>query len=126
MLVVDDDAVYRQAVRLLLMSAGHAVEEASDGFAALAKVAGGGHDVVLMDVSMPGLDGLGAIRRIRALPGGRAGVRILGLTAPSNKADCMAAGMDAFLPKPTGTSRIVAELAALAAVWRAAARPGKA
>jgi CheY-like chemotaxis protein len=60
-------------------------------------------DVVLMDVRMPGMDGLEATRRIRALGGGRGQVPIVALTAQAlaeHAAACRAAGMDAHLAKP--------------------------
>ncbi|MFC7735471.1 ATP-binding protein [Roseomonas sp. GCM10028921] len=104
-LVVDDVAVNRLVLRAMLEPAGHRVTEAEDGAAALGALAGPGPlpDVVLMDVQMPGMDGKETTRRIRALPGPAAGLRVLGITAdamPEGIADCMQAGMDGHVAKP--------------------------
>jgi PAS domain S-box-containing protein len=73
-LVVDDNAANRMLVRSILSTFGALVEEASDGLEAVAMAGRGGFDLVLMDLRMPGLDGVEAARRIRAAsgPGSRA------------------------------------------------------
>lgn len=114
-LVVDDDRLHRHLVRVLLQAAGHHVEEAADRAEACTAVASGVHDAVVMDVVMPGLGGLEATRRIRGLHGRVSGVRVVGMSRAENRPACLAAGMDAFLPKPTGTSRLVPELERLLA-----------
>jgi CheY-like chemotaxis protein len=67
-LVVDDDRTTRELLRLQLKSAGHAVETAGDGEAALARVRRKKFDLVLLDVWMPGLDGLTVMSRLREEP----------------------------------------------------------
>ncbi|WP_052401441.1 hybrid sensor histidine kinase/response regulator [Muricoccus aerilatus] len=116
-LVVDDIAVNRLVLRAMLERAGHRVLEAADGAAALAIVAdpseAGLPEVVLMDVLMPGMDGLEATRRIRALPGKAARLRILAVTAGAmtdEVAACLAAGMDGHVTKPVERAVLLAAL----------------
>jgi len=116
-LVVDDITVNRLVLRAMLERAGHRVIEAADGAAALEAVANPGEagrpQVVLMDVLMPGMDGLEATRRIRALPGEVGRLRILAVTAGAltdEVAACMAAGMDAHVTKPVERAVLLAAL----------------
>ncbi|ACL59441.1 ATP-binding protein [Methylobacterium nodulans] len=102
-LLADDNAINREIVRRLLESVGHAVEVVEDGAAAIQAVRNAAYDLVLMDVQMPGTDGLTATRRIRMLPGAPARVPIIALTAnvlPSQVAEFRAAGMDDHIGKP--------------------------
>ena len=102
-LVVDDVAMNRDIAGAFLHAAGHAVVFAGDGTAAIAAAEAAEFDVVLMDVRMPGVDGLEATRRIRALPGTRAQVPIVALTAQAfaeQIGECLLAGMDSHLAKP--------------------------
>ena len=71
-LVVDDSASLRSVVRLMLERAGYRVAEAIDGRDALRKVADLHPALVLCDVNMPGLDGLGLVRQIKSNPEHRA------------------------------------------------------
>ena len=76
-----------------------------------AREAGSPYDLVLMDVQMPGIDGLEAARRIRAAEAdsGAPRTRILALTANAQAEDreaCLAAGMDGFLVKPLDRERL--------------------
>ncbi|HEX4112986.1 MAG TPA: response regulator [Stellaceae bacterium] len=64
-LLIDDNEMVRETVNDMLASAGHGVEEASDGLAGLEKFAPGKYDVVISDIFMPGEDGIGTIRKIR-------------------------------------------------------------
>jgi two-component system, sensor histidine kinase and response regulator len=73
----------------------------SDGRAAVCRVQTGQFDVVLMDIQMPGMDGLEATRAIRTRLGGN--LPIVAFSAYTSRIDrdvCMAAGMNAFLSKP--------------------------
>jgi CheY-like chemotaxis protein len=102
-LVVDDVAPNRMVARALLEGAGHAVEAVADGADAVEAVRHGAFDLVLMDVHMPGMDGLETTRRIRALEGPERQVRIIALTADALRdrvEACLAAGMDGHLAKP--------------------------
>ena len=67
-LVVDDDRTTRELIRLQLRAAGYAVDVAGDGKAALAKISGKRPDLVLLDVWMPGMDGLEMLARLRDEP----------------------------------------------------------
>ena len=94
-----------------LRRAGYIVTCAEDGAEAVAAVASGDFDVVLMDVTMPGMDGLEATRRIRRLPGARGQIVILAVTAQAfteQVAACRAAGMDMHLPKPFDPDALLA------------------
>lgn len=79
-LVAEDHALSRQVAGVLLQSMGHRVSFAANGAEALEKVAGGGIDLVLMDIHMPVMDGFTSARRIRALPGHPARVPMVALT----------------------------------------------
>jgi two-component system response regulator MprA len=90
-LVVDDDALVRRMLARSLAAAGFEVEGAADGGAALAAVERSAPDLVVLDVTMPGVDGLAVCRRLRAK--GVSG-SILMLTARDAVADRVA-GLDA-------------------------------
>jgi signal transduction histidine kinase/DNA-binding NarL/FixJ family response regulator len=116
-LVADDVAANRMVARAMLVAAGHRVDSAADGAEALAAVEREEYDVVLMDVQMPGMDGLEATRRIRGLPGMRSRVPVLAVTAsalPDQVAACHAAGMDGHLPKPIDRESLLSAIARLA------------
>ena len=112
-LVVDDDrAVLRMLVRTL-RAEGHEVEAAPDGGAALAAVERRAPDAVVLDVAMPGLDGLAVCRRLRA---GGLTAPVLLLTARDAVADRVAgleAGADDYLVKPFAVEELLARLAAI-------------
>jgi two-component system sensor histidine kinase/response regulator len=103
-LLAEDNAVNRTVVQRLLEKSGHAVVAVENGRLALTALARGTFDVVLMDVSMPEMDGLEATRTLRAretVHGGH--VPVIALTAQAMKGDretCLEAGMDAYLAKP--------------------------
>ncbi len=113
-LVVDDDALVRRMLERSLAAEGFEVEAAADGGAALVAAERSAPDLVVLDVAMPGLDGLAVCRRLRAkgLPGA-----ILMLTARDAVPDRVAgleAGADDYLVKPFAMEELVARLHALA------------
>ena len=113
-LVVDDDAPVRRMLERSLAAEGFEVEAAADGGAALVAAERSAPDLVVLDVAMPGLDGLAVCRRLRAkgLPGA-----ILMLTARDAVPDRVAgleAGADDYLVKPFAMEELVARLHALA------------
>jgi CheY-like chemotaxis protein len=108
-LVVDDKADNRQLLCDLLAPIGFVVEQASDAESCLARVASGAPDAVLLDLRMPGMDGLEATRRLRALEGGRRLV-IIAVSASvfgHHRDECLAAGADDFLAKPFQVDRLL-------------------
>ena len=111
-LVVEDNEVNRMVVTRMLAALGCEVFSATNGEEAVAEVEAREHDLVLMDVQMPGMDGLEATRRIRE--GSRPQVRIVALTANAFQEDreaCLAAGMDDFLAKPIRRSDLTRAVA---------------
>lgn len=104
-LVADDNPVNRKVLSGILTEYGHAVSFAADGGAAVEAVreADPPLDLVLMDVHMPGMDGLSATRAIRALEGAGAHVPIIAATAsvgPNGIQRCLDAGMNDHVVKP--------------------------
>jgi CheY-like chemotaxis protein len=102
-LVADDVAMNRDVAASFLRAAGHDVATVDDGEEAVAAAKAVDFDVILMDVRMPGVDGLEATRRIRALPGRRGRVPVVALTAQvfaEQVERCREAGMDGHLAKP--------------------------
>lgn len=111
-LVIDDDGDVRALVVGLLERAGYEVNEASDGRDGLRAVFSDRPDLVLLDVTMPGLDGWGTLERIRELTD----VPVLMVTARSDeleKVRGLKAGADDYLTKPFGRQELLARVEAL-------------
>jgi two-component system, OmpR family, response regulator MprA len=112
-LIVEDDAPVRRMLERSLKAEGFEVHSAPDGGTALAAAERDSPDLVVLDVSMPGLDGLAVARRLRAK--GMAGA-ILMLTARDAVADRISgleAGADDYVVKPFAIEEVVARLRAL-------------
>jgi CheY-like chemotaxis protein len=115
-LVADDTPANRLVTERLLQRLGVSVVAVEDGQRAVDAVTGGSSpDLVLMDLQMPGMDGLEASRLIRAWEsaGSAARVPIVALTAAAFDADrqrCLDAGMDGYLTKPIMLANLRAEL----------------
>ena len=110
-LVVDDEPALRAVVREILQDEGYAVVEAPDGRSMLELVARERPDLVLMDVMMPGGDGLEAYRMLRAredLP--EIPVVMMSAAIPPHRLDPT---ITAFLPKPFSLARLVTLVADL-------------
>lgn len=100
---IDDDALSRALVRDMLATRGLSMVEAQDARTGLRLIADGHFDLVLMDLRMPDINGLTAIRQLRAAGGRGARVPIVVVTADLSqgvKELCQAAGAVAFLEKP--------------------------
>ena len=109
-LIVEDNLVNYEAVAMLMEDVGLVVERASTGLEAIEKVKQGGYALILMDVQMPTLDGIGATKMIRQLENGMQ-VPILAITANAFREDreaCLAAGMNDFVGKPFEPDRLYA------------------
>jgi CheY-like chemotaxis protein/nitrogen-specific signal transduction histidine kinase len=114
-LCVEDNPYGRVILNTILSELGHRADFAASGEEALDAVMRG-YDVVLMDVALPGIDGLEATRRIRALEGAPARTPIIGVSGRSDAADeaaARAAGMDGYLRKPVSPRGLSEAIAAL-------------
>ncbi len=112
-LVTDDDRAVREALERALQLAGYEVELASDGDSALAAIERRTPDAVVLDIMMPGLDGLDVTRRLRRT-GNR--IPILLLTARDavdDRVEGLDAGADDYLPKPFALDELLARIRAL-------------
>ena len=112
-LVVEDNPINRAVISDQLQRLGHNVMAVETGYAALERLASPGIDLVLMDMQMPGINGLDTTRRLRAAG---CDLPVIGVTANASIDDrrsCEAAGMTGFLPKPVTLQRL-AEAIALA------------
>jgi CheY-like chemotaxis protein/anti-sigma regulatory factor (Ser/Thr protein kinase) len=116
-LIVDDNRVNRLVGVRSVEALGADAEAVESGPQAIEAVRDGGFDLVLMDVNMPGMDGLEATRRIRALPAPAGEVPILALTADVMRRQqqaYLAAGMNGMAPKPFSPAQLLAEIARIA------------
>ena len=113
-LVAEDHPVNRQYMAALLEGMGHKPHFAGNGLEAVQAIREQHFDIVLMDLHMPVLDGVGATLSIRALPDGAAAtVPIIALTADAfaqTRERCLMAGMNDFLAKPVSPERLSAML----------------
>jgi len=112
LLLVEDNPLNQEVALQLLQDVGLQADVAGDGLQALARLQAQAYDLVLMDVQMPHLDGLGATRAWRAMPGG-AQVPVLAMTAGTMAEDreaCLAAGMNDVITKPVDPADLYAAL----------------
>lgn len=114
-LVVDDSPDFLKAVRFLLRQLGHdPVGLARSGDEGLAMAEGLAPDVILMDLNMPGMDGVETTRRLKTRPGSAPVIAISFQSDGAFHSRCAAAGCDAFIAKADLAARLPGELARLA------------
>jgi two-component system cell cycle response regulator DivK len=116
-LVVDDDARNLRLAAAALEQAGHEVLSAEGGADGIEAARAHAPDLVLIDVQMPGMDGITALRRLRAEPS-TATLKVVALTALAMKGDAerlIGEGFDGYLEKPIRYREFLASVAALLA-----------
>jgi len=117
---VEDNPFGRVVLNTILTELGHGAEFIGRGEAVVERIAEGAFDAVLMDMVLPGIDGVEAIRRIRSLEPPRGRIAIIGVSGRgADEAAARAAGADAFLVKPVSPRALATAL--LEATRRAAA-----
>ncbi len=102
-LLAEDQPINQMVAVRALSKAGFTVDIAGNGFEAIAAIIDCSYDIVLMDIQMPEMDGIEACKRIRKLPGDKARVPIIALTANSMEGDrerYISAGMNDYASKP--------------------------
>jgi signal transduction histidine kinase/CheY-like chemotaxis protein len=110
-LSVEDNPFGRVVLNAVLTELGHQAEFIGRGEDAADRITQGGFDAVLMDMVLPGIDGIEAIRRIRALGPPRGGIAIIGVSGRSeDEAAARTAGADAFLVKPVSPRALATAL----------------
>jgi CheY-like chemotaxis protein len=104
-LIVDDNATNLKLVAYLMRANGYAVDTALDAESAIVAIRNNHPDVILMDIQLPGIDGLELTRRLKADPATR-DIVIVAVTAYAMKGDqakAQAAGCDDYITKPIDT-----------------------
>lgn len=112
-LIVDDNVTNLKLARVLLNAAGYVVRTASDAEQALELLAKFQPNLILMDIQLPGMDGLALTRRLKADPRTCA-ITIVALTAYAMKGDeekALASGCSGYISKPIDTRRFGTEVA---------------
>lgn len=114
-LIVEDEEAIRDLIRINLTAAGFSCEEAEDGLQALAKAKAARPDLILLDWMLPGLDGLGVLRKLKADPT-LATVPVLMVTAKSEENDIVLGlemGASDYVTKPFSNKVLIARIRAL-------------
>jgi two-component system, sensor histidine kinase len=115
-LCAEDNPYGRVVMNTILTELGHRTDFVANGEAAVKSAAGGGYDVLLLDVALPVLDGLQATRRIRALGGAVSRVPIIGISGRTESGDeraALSAGMNFYFTKPVSPAKLAQALASL-------------
>lgn len=114
-LIVEDEPAIRELLRMTLTANGFVCDEAGDGIQALERITAAKPDLVLLDWMLPGLDGLGVLRRLKADPA-TAELPVILLTAKSEESDIVLGlemGASDYITKPFSNKVLVARIRAL-------------
>jgi len=114
-LVVDDSRVVRMAVKGYLRASGYAVDEAGDGLSALALIDKGSYDVVVSDLAMPGLDGLGLLQALQERPDRPEAILFTGSPGAEPANQALGVSVYTCLDKPTAKPEAICQAVARAA-----------
>jgi CheY-like chemotaxis protein len=110
-LFVEDDPMNRRVVKDMLRVVGADMEEAADAETGLEMIENGSYNIILMDLRMPGMDGLTAIRHLRAKAGSpKATLPVIVVTADTAidlREQCIAAGADEVILKPVAMGALL-------------------
>jgi two-component system sensor histidine kinase ChiS len=116
-LTAEDNDINSQVIERILKKSNHAVTLVKDGREVLERFKSGNFDLILMDIQMPGMDGINATKEIRKIESGSdAHIPIIALTAHAMKGDkefFLAAGMDAYVSKPINRSELSSTIESL-------------
>ena len=112
-LVVEDERRLAQVIRKVLEEEGHTVDLAYDGEDGLAMAVDGSHDVIVLDILLPGMDGLDVCRALRANRLDTPVLLLTALDAVEDRVRGLDAGADDYLPKPFAFQELLARLRAL-------------
>jgi DNA-binding response OmpR family regulator len=112
-LVVEDERRLAQVIRKVLEEEGHTVDVAYDGEDGLAMAVEGSHDVIALDILLPGMDGLEVCRALRANRVDTPVLLLTALDAVEDRVRGLDAGADDYLPKPFAFQELLARLRAL-------------
>ncbi len=116
LLCAEDNPYGRVVMNTILTELGHRVDFVESGEAAVKAATRGGYDAVLMDVALPGLDGIAATHAIRALPGKAGEVPVIGISGRNESANeeaARAAGMNFYFAKPVSPGKLAQALTAI-------------
>ena len=116
LLFIEDDAMNRRVVKDMLKVAGVDMDEADGAVAGLKRIDEDAYDLILMDLRMPGMDGLEAIEVLRKRDDAKRTLPVIVLTAdaaPGLRAKCLAVGADDVLFKPVSMQALFDSIAAL-------------
>lgn len=110
--VVDDNEMFVEMAKFVLLEAGYEVETASDADTAVSKIPAFLPDLILMDIQMPVMDGIELTKKLKADPATR-DITVVAFTAYASKGDALglkAAGFDGYIGKPINVMTLAAEV----------------
>ena len=117
-LFVEDDAMNRRVVKDMLSVVGAQMSEAADAETGLKMIEDGQYSIILMDLRMPGMDGLTAIRQLRARTDAKAQLPVIVVTADTAldlRERCIAQGADDVILKPVAMGKLLKSMSSMLA-----------